>query len=239
MIYEKFDAAESKQTTYATASILKNRKPRSLIFGQTDDRNFLHIYLDTDQLLKKVVYDPDRILVSETTELDDLMLADCIPSLKSYPEKCDFEFCEVLLAHRVFLPFTMYAWLDQEQWFGLKFEQLITSVCASDFHLDFQVSYADLGLDRRKLSHCAELDAWLTSTFNKQMTGYLRSIALRADPSVEQWFYCIGVLFENRVSSHYRGELPADFGVNVGVLCEQAKRACLLRIKQLNKRELA
>lgn len=239
MIFEKLEDADNKHTTAAKANLLKNRQPRSLIFGQTDDRTLMHVYLDTDQILRKVVYDLDRIMVSESSELDGLMLSECIPSLKSYPEKCDFEFCEILMAHRVFLPFTMYAWLDQEQWFGLKARQLITAVTASDFDLGFEVSYTDLGLDRRKLTHCAELDAWLTLNFNKQMTGYLRSVALRNDPAVEQWFYCIGVLFENRVSNHYNGPLPADFGLRVGALCDKAKRSCLQRLKQLNQREHA
>lgn len=92
---------------------LKNQTPRTLIYGYTCNRDTFHIYLDTQGIIWKVVYENSSSQsrshgLSRQNETDVLDNQDYVPDKRMYPEACDFEFCQLLKEHGCYLTPTTY-----------------------------------------------------------------------------------------------------------------------------------
>jgi hypothetical protein len=106
-------AATSSSAVLSTEHLV-DRTARTLLFGYTVERHTWHVYLDADGILYRVVY-------QETTSGTPLLIeasagssAGCsrndeyVPNKRLYPESCDLEFCRLLTAKGVSLPFTSH-----------------------------------------------------------------------------------------------------------------------------------
>lgn len=101
---------------------LANRRPRTLIFGYTVDRNTFHVYLGAHDLIHVLIYselwapedsneNQPRFLILSHTAGENGGVTDnsqFTPSKRIYPESCDLEFCQVLRRYGVSLPFTTF-----------------------------------------------------------------------------------------------------------------------------------
>lgn len=108
------------------ANDLSSARPRTLIWGYTCERNSFHVYLDSDRVIKGVVYaHPDKLLRSFTQD----SVGDnegYLPNKRIYPEACDYEFCRLLVHAGVQLNPTSYnEQRDLSKTFhGLRLEEL-------------------------------------------------------------------------------------------------------------------
>lgn len=87
-----------------TIECLKNKKPRTLLYGYTCARETWHVYIDENHVIRTVEYirgdDCKEILVEDNRQY--------IPNKRLYPAKCDYEFCFLLKRAGYDLPFTTY-----------------------------------------------------------------------------------------------------------------------------------
>lgn len=99
---------------------LTNRKERTLLYGYTIDRETFHVYLK-DNAIHRVVYEgsnPNRdskVLIHESGP--SILIYECNPGKRLYPENCDFEFCRLVLLKDGDLPFTTFTEGKEEQQF--------------------------------------------------------------------------------------------------------------------------
>ena len=110
--------------TRLSASMLRNRVPRTLIWGFDCDRNSFHVYLGDDNQLHIVRYDYDGFLLAYQTEANAEPQA-YVPNKRVYPGACDLEFCRILIDADVRIPFTTFEARPDETFFGKKREELI------------------------------------------------------------------------------------------------------------------
>ncbi|KVP75225.1 hypothetical protein WJ96_05570 [Burkholderia ubonensis] len=108
----------------ARASDLADPTPRTLAFGYTCERQTFHIYLDVDGI-HKVVYNFEGRLLAHKHESDGLLLTECVPDKRLYPETCDFDFCGLLKRRGVNLPFTNWnAEREPKAYHGKRLDEL-------------------------------------------------------------------------------------------------------------------
>ena len=86
-------------------SDLHYRSDRTLIYGYYPNRTTFHLYLK-DKKFHVVTYDGDKVLNYQHGY--SLLIEDCVPTKRIYPECCDAEFCGKLLRRGKSLPFTTF-----------------------------------------------------------------------------------------------------------------------------------
>ena len=110
-----------------TAQSLKNKHPRTLIYGYTrthgsshyfltskdTNQSTFHLYLTDHGTFQQVTYDSDNLLVSsqECDTITAMNVRSYLPNKRIYPERSDVEFCGLLLDQRLVtnLPFTTFS----------------------------------------------------------------------------------------------------------------------------------
>lgn len=165
----------------AFSKYLKDRKPRTLLYGYTVERHTFHLYMGDDGQLHRVIYDHRNLLVNVKHESEGLELEECIPNKQLYPEACDFVFCGYLMSFGLKLPFNTWTARDEARvWHGLKLEELNASFKASDLEIEpIELTLADIGLDAYVYDQ--SLLPKLQSTIVGQMKGSLAVSVLEAD----------------------------------------------------------
>lgn len=88
-----------------SAAVLKDKTPRTLLWGYTCARDTWHVYLGQDQKIHLVVYNSRLLLRHQTSFTTDGSL---IPDKRLIPQDCDFETCAFLSRIDVSLPFTTW-----------------------------------------------------------------------------------------------------------------------------------
>lgn len=84
-------------------SLLKDQKPRTLLYGYTVDNDTVHIYLD-DGLIHAMVYKKPAKFMLSYHKGDKILASLLRPTKRAYPALCDFEFCKILntlLEHKI------------------------------------------------------------------------------------------------------------------------------------------
>jgi hypothetical protein len=94
-------------TNLIRVSELKNKTPRTLVYGYTLDRSSFHVYLDSEGLLHRRIYKKEtkRNEHISATEVESYKI---VPSKRTYPECCDFEFAMLMGYKSVDLNFTTF-----------------------------------------------------------------------------------------------------------------------------------
>lgn len=113
MLLEKQNAS-----SLITVDDLADKSDRTLLYGYTCMRDTWHVYIKFGRIFT-VVYcfgeDPEEVSVQENSEF--------VPNKRLYPERCDFEFCELLKSKDIYLPFTIWERDEPEKdcppWHGL------------------------------------------------------------------------------------------------------------------------
>lgn len=87
-----------------TAKDLINHTPRTLLYGYDIYRNTVHTYLDDNLRIITLKYGykerPTCLFLTNNHEY--------VPSKRLYPERCDMEFCKLLISLGINLPFTTF-----------------------------------------------------------------------------------------------------------------------------------
>lgn len=244
MLLEEFEiikAGYNPQAARMSAKLLENKTPRTLAYGFTTDRKTFHAYLAEAGNVVRVIYDHDGLLVDIKTEADGLLMTECVPNKRMYPERCDFEFCQLLMARQVYLPFTMYKMLAQEPWYGLKLEDLNTAFKASDFIVSRPVSIDELGLAYLDDYTADKLTKGLTSLMEDHMDGYLRAVQLRADPHAGKWLMNMATVMHHLCIKELElgEELPGALAEKLQALADEAKALCDAKIAELSAKQSA
>ena len=89
------------------ATDLRDRRPRTLLYGYTCDRQSFHVYLGHDIKIHRLVSDSIQTTI-HTTQDDMIDNESYVPNKRLYPESCDYEFCGLLSGRGIYLPFTKY-----------------------------------------------------------------------------------------------------------------------------------
>ena len=114
MKYEAYVELTDEQRTPIEPPVLKgsdlqNQRPRTLLYGFTCERNSFHVYLGAYGRITKVEYAYDEDEFRRVKTEDDIRQnAEWVPDKRLYPERCDEEFCRLLKARGIRLPFTNY-----------------------------------------------------------------------------------------------------------------------------------
>lgn len=106
-----------------TVELLKDRTPRTLVYGFDCSRNTWHLYLTEEGKFQRVLYDTHGFLVDAYT-FTEIKPEEAVPDKRIYAEKSDFEFCQLLLNSGVAVPFASYAHAVQGLWQGKRLEEL-------------------------------------------------------------------------------------------------------------------
>lgn len=245
MLFEEFEiikAGYNPQAARMYAKLLENKTPRTLAYGFTAERETFHAYLAEDGNVVRIVYDHDGLLIDVKTEADGLLMTECVPNKQLYPERCDFEFCQLLMTRQVYLPFTVYEMMAQQPWYGKKLEELNTSFKVSDFAISRSISLEELGLTKAEYISAAQLNLSerLTSTLESHMTGYMRACLLRADPNAGKWLENLTMVMEQlSLKALEVDRLPCALAATLQALATEAKSLCDAKIAELNATQSA
>jgi hypothetical protein len=97
-----------------TIDDLENKSDRTLLYGYTCVRNTWHVYVK-DKKIISVIYkfkgEPEEMTIHDNYQY--------LPDKRLYPERCDFEFCILLKAREIDLPFTNWSdEIEPKQYYG-------------------------------------------------------------------------------------------------------------------------
>ncbi|MBU9200101.1 hypothetical protein KTD31_01620 [Burkholderia multivorans] len=98
---------ERAKPRYVDIAELENQAPRTLIWGYTCDRNSFHVYIEDGQI-HRVIYDIGKNILAHNDESNGLLLSDCVPNKRVYPEASDYEFCRLLKVSGIDFSFTTW-----------------------------------------------------------------------------------------------------------------------------------
>lgn len=101
--YSTIQEKQNPNSDLIKGSELKNQESRTLIYGYDLDRNTFHVYLKNGEIMT-VMYDFD----GEVTPVRVDGNFGFVPSKRVYPESCDYEFCMLLRARGVEIPYTTF-----------------------------------------------------------------------------------------------------------------------------------
>lgn len=107
--FDKFETLKKGVSPFkiVASDFTFNYIPRTLLYGYTSDRKSWHVYMDTDYLVRRYVYEHGKEdqgdLLSSFSALSDL-----VPDKRLYPECCDFAFCLYLCKKSIYLPFSKF-----------------------------------------------------------------------------------------------------------------------------------
>jgi len=145
---------------------LKNREPRTLIYGYDGGRNDFHVYIGTDGLIHVMRYtlrarnsEDGLIFTHFAGESGGRKAPDgFVPAKRAYPESCDAEFCELLFSFGVKIPFTGFTEGADERrreknggFAGPVFTEALMGVNLVD-ELQYDPAYPDVQTDRLSTS---------------------------------------------------------------------------------------
>ena len=177
--YESLCRLEQAPRT-VSAEDLSDKSPRTLIYGCMLDRETFHLYLTKSQKLVKVVYDSDGILLQKQN--GPLELKDCVPSKRVFPERSDQEFCRLLLAAGVSIPFTTFTPdIEPKEYYG-KLSSELFSFNPLLLSSTFSTSFEDLGVQAPadfEGYQLTSVTSEVNSIINGQIRGYVRARVLR------------------------------------------------------------
>lgn len=125
--YEALLEAERDDLICAT-DLEQPSKDRTLLYGYTCSRDTFHVYLK-DSMIHVVVYKTAKLEgkdeVVSMREIKPKYNTDYIPDKRLCPNRCDFNFCKMLVARAFSLPFT--SWTDEVEekvFYGLTLEDV-------------------------------------------------------------------------------------------------------------------
>lgn len=154
---------------------MKDKKPRTLLWGYTCDRSSFHVYIDDDRL-HRLIYNHDQETLSYAS--GSIATTDLTPNKRLYPEACDFSFCLTLRSKGLHLPFTTFRG-DRK---------------SADF---YGLKKGDLNPIRKDLKVCRQLNEALQNSiahYHKKDTGihgteiYSHDIVTAQINSINQYF---------------------------------------------------
>jgi hypothetical protein len=99
-----------------TIDDLGDKSDRTLLFGFTPQRETWHVYIMDGEIIIALYNrpsgrDPERIRPTSNE--------DYVPHKRLYPERCDFEFCFLLMRKGVSLPFTLWTdGIEEKKYYG-------------------------------------------------------------------------------------------------------------------------
>lgn len=102
---------------------LEDKSDRTLIYGYTCDRDTFHLYLQNG-IFKVVTYGYPDIMIGHFIGVEEIRGVNCLPNKRVYPECCDYNFCQLLQAMHITVPYTVYTAREPKQYYGLLLEEL-------------------------------------------------------------------------------------------------------------------
>lgn len=105
---QEYEFLNKDQFTHWRFSVkdLYNLQPRTLLYGYTLERNTWHVYLMND-LIYILEYGYEDCVINYKSDTSH-ECGDIIPTKRLYPERCDYETCQLLLNKGCSLPFTTF-----------------------------------------------------------------------------------------------------------------------------------
>lgn len=101
-------AMRDKPPKVVSAAVLKDKTPRTLIYGYFCDRDTFHLYLDELGRFCRIVYNYSG-QVQSSDILTTIPVEQTVPDKRVYPEACDLEFCKIIQPLLEYgIPFTTY-----------------------------------------------------------------------------------------------------------------------------------
>lgn len=124
MTREEFEKIRYNQGTLSIlVSDLENQNDRTLLFGYTCNRDTFHVYLK-DGNLHRVIYDFKKNIMDHIHG-KALEVWTCIPNKRTYPERTDLEFTQVVMNKGYEMMFTSYVdGVEEQQFYGKIAEDL-------------------------------------------------------------------------------------------------------------------
>jgi len=116
----------SDQIIIINVNELRDKTPRTLLYGYTCNRDTWHVYLDKNEQINLAVYEGSRTgnYISHSTKMK-FEAHSLIPNKRVYPAACDLEFCELLKSKGIEIPYTTYQKRETKQFHGYLIEDLI------------------------------------------------------------------------------------------------------------------
>lgn len=197
-------------------SDLQDQTPRTLVYGYDTARNTFHLYLDNDQQLVRVLYNPDNICL-QVTRGTEIAAEDCIPNKRVAPECCDLQVCQLLVGMNVALPFTSFSEIEPAIWHGKREKDLLDSSVLDQVTSKFEFLLEDLGLNEDEFRRFARDDNLndLWSTINGQIEGYLKAISIykKSPDEAKRWITNIESGIQRKLTTakemgQFMGDMP-------------------------------
>lgn len=115
----QFDELKNSETTkdsVISVNDLSCDKDRTLIYGYTCERETFHVYIKNKEI-HVVIYktDYEQNKAKNMREMSVTSNWSYVPDKRLYPERCDYDFCQLLIRKNISLPFT--SWDEQEKSF--------------------------------------------------------------------------------------------------------------------------
>jgi hypothetical protein len=124
--YALLTSAPTPQAVIGVADLV-DKTPRTLIYGYLVSRSTFHVYLGADGLIHVLTYDEG--FAAEGSDVVPFLVQHhsagpsggvegnsyYVPSKRVYPERSDFEFCQLLFRHGVSPCFTTYSNISAEK----------------------------------------------------------------------------------------------------------------------------
>lgn len=94
-------------------------RDRTLIYGYNTNRDTFHLYLK-DKQIHSVYYNgvTGKLVGTPRSFSGKIRADDCVPNKRVYPARCDYEFCKLLLSKGIYIPFTTWQDVTEEQFHG-------------------------------------------------------------------------------------------------------------------------
>lgn len=138
---EKHEAPQSPRPLMLSADMLKNKTPRTLLYGYNTDRETFHVYLDESGVIHHVLYRPCYWHKKQPSELPfSTKPGNCIyhkaskeheastlrPNKRAYPDATDSEFTDLLQSLSMTVIFTSDRGGEPKLFEGFRIEELTT-----------------------------------------------------------------------------------------------------------------
>lgn len=176
-----------------SGAMLVNKTPGTLMYGYTCNRDTFHLYLDDAEVIQCVTYSGDGLLLSHA--FGELEARKCVPDKRLCPERCDYEFCALLLSLQVSLPFTIYddkvkssSTYDGRLLSELKVVPSEHLRVAPPLVLLEELGIPGVHLGQMRMSERTILDGRIIQTVQDYLDGYLKAVLVRDEGlAAEKW----------------------------------------------------
>ena len=95
----------NKDSVFINTDCLNNKEDRTLLYGYTTERDTWHVYIK-DREIHTVWYGNGDLITP--IKVNVTRNSDYIPNKRLYPDRCDYEFCKLLIDQGEYLSFTLY-----------------------------------------------------------------------------------------------------------------------------------